>query len=203
MNDLQVIGIVRNPCAVINSWFQAHREFKKEWDPLTEWRFAPSKNQGKIEEFNGFEKWKEVALMFLNLQKKYQERFLLIQYEQLVEDPIAVMENAFSFVGLKMENQVKNFINASQSLHLGDAYALYKSPSVKNRWRLQLDTRIYREIVEEIKGKNLERFSGINVFSLLLPIFFCEIYQPCLVNIQVKDEISSYATLFFSVSWLF
>lgn len=158
VNDLQVIGIVRNPCAVINSWFQAPREFKKEWDPLTEWRFAPSKNQGRIEEFNGFEKWKEVALMFLNLQKKYQERFLLIQYEQLVEDPIAVMENAFSFVGLKMENQVKNFINASQSLHLGDAYALYKSPSVKNRWRLQLDTRIYREIVEEIKGTNLERF---------------------------------------------
>jgi len=157
VHNLQVIGIVRNPCAVINSWFQAPREFKKEWDPLTEWRFAPSKNQGRIEEFNGFEKWKEVALLFLDLQKKYPDHFLLIQYEQLVEDPVNVIENAFSFVGLKMENQVESFIKASQSLHLEDAYALYKSPSVKSRWRLQLDPRISKEIIQEITGTRLER----------------------------------------------
>lgn len=158
VDNLQVVGIVRNPCAVINSWLQAPREFKKEWDPLAEWRFAPSKNQGRIEEFNGFEKWKEATLLFLDLQERYRERFFLIQYEQLVEDPIHIMENAFSFIGLKMEKQVENFIKASQSLHVDDAYALYKSPSVKSRWRSQLDPRISREIIEEVQGTNLERF---------------------------------------------
>lgn len=158
IDAMQVVGIVRNPCAVINSWFQAPREFKKEWDPFAEWRYAPSKNQGKIEEFNGFEKWKEVALLFLDLQERYPERFLLIQYEQLVEHPIDVMENVFSFVGLRMEEQVKDFIKASQASHVDDAYALYKSPHVKDRWKQELDHRISREIVAELKGTRLERF---------------------------------------------
>jgi len=57
-----------------------------------------------------------------------------------------------------MEKQVENFIKASQSLHVDDAYALYKSPSVKSRWRSQLDPRISREIIEEVQGTNLERF---------------------------------------------
>ncbi|MEO7841485.1 MAG: sulfotransferase domain-containing protein [Anaerolineales bacterium] len=157
-HELQVIGIVRNPCAVISSWFQAPREFKKEWDPLNEWRFAQSKNQGSIEEFYGFEKWKEVASLFLDLQVRYPERFLLIQYEHLVEDPVNIISNVFSFVELKMEKQVTAFIKASQSVHVDDAYAVHKDPSVKSRWQLQLDPRIAREIIEELRGTNLERF---------------------------------------------
>jgi hypothetical protein len=158
VNDLQVIGIVRNPCAVINSWLQAPREFKKEWDPLTEWRFAPSKNLGKIEEYYGFEKWKELALLFLDLQKRYYERFLLIQYEQLVEDPINIIEHAFSFVGLDMEAQVIDFIKTSQSYHIDDAYAVYKSPTVKDKWQQELDPRISEAIVADLQGTLLERF---------------------------------------------
>ena len=40
IDQIKIIGIVRNPCAVINSWFKAPREFNKEWDPLEEWRYA-------------------------------------------------------------------------------------------------------------------------------------------------------------------
>jgi hypothetical protein len=158
VDNLQVVGIVRNPCAVINSWLKAPREFKKEWDPLTEWRLAPSKNQGRIEEFYGFEKWKELTFLFLDLEKRYPERFLLIPYEELVDEPIRVIENAFSFVGLHMEEQVKSFIRASQSHHQDDAYALYKSPEVKSRWQLELDKRIEREIIHDLKNTCLARF---------------------------------------------
>jgi hypothetical protein len=158
VKDLQVIGIVRNPCAVINSWVHAPREFMQEWDPLTEWRFAPSKNQGRIEEYYGFEKWKELALLFLDIQKRYRERFFFIQYEQLVEDPINIIEHAFSFFGLDMEVQVMDFIKASQSYHVNDPYAVFKSPAVKDKWQQELDPRISEAIIKELQGTLLERF---------------------------------------------
>jgi hypothetical protein len=158
VDKLKVVGIVRNPCAVINSWLQAPKEFKKGWQPLAEWRYAPSKNLGRIEEYNGFEKWKEATYAFLKLQQQYPGRFYLIQYEQLVSEPIRVIEDAFSFVGLRMEDQVMDFIRMSQSRHSDDAYALFKSPGVKERWRAELDPGIADEIITDLKGTALERF---------------------------------------------
>jgi hypothetical protein len=156
--NIKIIGIVRNPCAVINSWLQAPKEFQKGWNPMAEWRYAPSKNQGRIEEYNGFEKWKELALCFLELERKYPNRFYLIQYEQLVVRPAKIMEEVFSFVGLEMEQQVTDFIRASQGTHLEDAYAVYKTPNVKDKWRTQLDSRIVTEIASDLRGTILERF---------------------------------------------
>jgi len=156
--NLKVIGIVRNPCAVINSWLNAPKEFINNWDVMSEWRYAPSKNLGRIEEYNGFEKWKELALTFLDLEQKNPERFLLIQYEQLVTDPNSIIENAFYFVGLKMERQVLDYIKSSQSHHSEDANALFKSPNVKDKWRSELDQRISGEIINEIHGTVLARF---------------------------------------------
>jgi hypothetical protein len=158
VSEWKVVGIVRNPCAVINSWLQAPKEFKKEWQPLAEWRYAPSKNLGRIEEYNGFEKWKELTYAFLKLQQKFPQRFYLMQYEQLVLDPISVIEQAFSFVGLKLEDQVRDFIRMSQSRHSDDAYALFKSPSVRERWRSELDPAIEKEIVKDLEGTALQRF---------------------------------------------
>jgi hypothetical protein len=158
VGELKVVGIVRNPCAVINSWLQAPKEFKQGWQPLAEWRHAPSKNLGRIEEYNGFEKWKELTGAFLELQQKYPDRFYLIQYEHLVVDPIRVIEAVFSFVGLKMEEQVTDFIKMTQSRHSDDAYALFKSPTVRKRWHSELDPLIAAEIIKDLKGTALERF---------------------------------------------
>jgi len=156
--NITMIGIVRNPCAVINSWLQSPKEFKNGWDASSEWRFAPSKNQNRIEEFNGYEKWKELTLSFLELENKYPATFTLIQYEHLVQKPVETIKMVFQFCGLKMEDQVLDFIKSSQSHHIDDAYAVYKSPSVKDRWRSELDHRIIEEITTDITGTVLERF---------------------------------------------
>jgi hypothetical protein len=158
IDNLKVVGIVRNPCAVINSWLQAPKEFDKKWDPMSEWRFAPSKNLGKIEEYNGYEKWKELTTLFLEFQQTYPDCFYLVEYEQLVANPIQTIKSVFSFVNLEMEQQVMGFIHASQSQHVEDAYAVYKSPAVKDRWRGELDTRIVDEITKDLSGTPLERF---------------------------------------------
>ncbi|NJL77038.1 MAG: hypothetical protein HC892_20515 [Saprospiraceae bacterium] len=73
---VKIVGLIRNPLSVINSWLKAPKEFKRElgWNELEEWRYAPSKNLDRKEEFNGFEKWKEVALLFIQLQQVYPEK---------------------------------------------------------------------------------------------------------------------------------
>ena len=156
--NMKIIGIIRNPCAVIYSWMANPKEFKKEWNILSEWRHASKKNQGRPEEYFGYDKWKELATFFLNLERKYPENFLLVQYEHLVSKPIETISQVFSFAKLEIERQVLDFIKASQSYHIDDVYALYKSPSVKDRWRSELDPRISAEIMRDIKDTDLERF---------------------------------------------
>ena len=57
-NEILVIGLVRNPMAVMHSWLKSPREFRRDlgWDVMEEWRSGASKNAGKIEEFYGFDK---------------------------------------------------------------------------------------------------------------------------------------------------
>ncbi len=156
--DIKVIGIVRNPCAVINSWLHNPNEFSPEWDTLSEWRRAPTKNQAKASEYFGYEKWKELTASFLHLEQCYPGTFALVRYEQLVSKPVETIERAFSFAGLDVEAQVTDFIHASQSRHLDDPYAVYKSPGVKDKWREQLDFRIVQAIAQDLSGTKLESF---------------------------------------------
>jgi len=156
--EIKIVGIVRNPCAVINSWLLSPKEFHREWNMMDEWRDAPSKNRGRIEEYNGYEKWKELALTFLDFERRYPERFILVQYEHLVSSPTDTIKDVFSFAGLDLEVQVIDFIKASQSYHIDDAYAVYKSPSVKDKWHAELDPRISEEIIKDVKGTVLEQF---------------------------------------------
>jgi len=158
IDDVKVIGIVRNPLAVINSWLSSPREFKEAWDPMEEWRFAAQKNAGKPEEYNGFEKWKEIAVMFLWLEEKFPENFYLIRYEDLVENAIDEVKKVFTFVGLDLSQSVRLFVEKSQTIHHDDPYAVYKNPMVKDRWKNELDNRIADAIVNDLAGTELERF---------------------------------------------
>ena len=56
--EIKIILLVRNPLAVLASWLNAPREFRKDlgWKELEEWRFATAKNQDRQEEFYGYEK---------------------------------------------------------------------------------------------------------------------------------------------------
>jgi hypothetical protein len=156
--EIRIIGIVRHPCAVIHSWLQAPREFRPEWDPMQEWRYAPSKNAGRIEEFYGFEKWKEVANLFLELEQTHPDRFRLVRYEALVARPEEVTGRLFTFAGLTMHPQTLEFIRLSHSGHDPDPYAVRKRPDETQRWQHELDPRIAQAILTELRGTPLERF---------------------------------------------
>lgn len=155
---LKVVGIVRHPCGVINSWINNPKEYPKDCDPEQDWRFATCKNQGRIEEFFGFYKWKEVSHLYLDLKQKFPEQMYIIQYEDLVERQKNVAENLFDFLDLRFTRQTKRFLAESNSVHKDGPFSVYKDKSVKNKWKRNLDSIIANEIVEEVQDTRLERF---------------------------------------------
>ncbi|MEZ4771117.1 MAG: sulfotransferase [Caldilineales bacterium] len=158
IDSVKIIGIVRHPCAVINSWLTAPKEFRPGWDAQEEWRLAPKKNAGRIEEFNGFEKWKEVARKFLRFEQAYPDSFSIVQYERLVSAPEDEAARLFSFAGLAMQQQTLDFIRYSHSKNDPDPYAVVKDPGSYRRWETTLDPTIASEIIRETQGTELERF---------------------------------------------
>ncbi len=157
---LKVIGLIRNPCGVINSWLKAPREFKKElgWKAEEEWRYAPKKNCGKPEEFNGFEKWKEVAYLFQDLKSQYPDRFFLITYHDLLNRTNKSVQKIFDFCNLKMADQTIEFIKTSRNKRGKDTYGVYRTKKTDNQWISELPQHIQETIQEILKGTSLEKY---------------------------------------------
>lgn len=156
--EVRVIGLVRHPCAVLNSWLRAPREFLPEWDVEREWRMAPSKNQGRPEEFYGFEKWMEVAQLFLELAQAYPDRFLLVRYVDLLRDTRRAVERLFSFTGLEISEQTLNFLDASGRADHPDTYAVFRRKGRDIAWKEELPTSIQNAVVDELRETPLAMF---------------------------------------------
>lgn len=158
VKDIKIIGIVRHPCGVINSWLKTPREFNREWDIEAEWRDAPSKNQGRQEEYYGFTKWMEIAYLFMDIQQRYPKAFYLLRYEALVNDPLKEISALFHFCGLVIPDQVKIFLLESQSRELNDPDTVFRRADVIDRWKNELDPYIRDAILAEVSGSELQRF---------------------------------------------
>ena len=154
---LNIVAIVRHPCGAINSWLMTPKEFPRDANPMVEWRTGACRKTGP-EEFWGFEDWKEVTRLHLRLQAEYPERFIIVQYEDVVSQPVANTRELFEFVGLPYTQQTDNFLVESQSRHDEDTHATFKNPNVKDRWKSALHPDIQKEIINEIEGTDLERF---------------------------------------------
>lgn len=159
-NKLKVIGIVRNPLSVIYSWWNAPKEFRADlgWSIKNEWRFAPSKNLGRPEEFNGYEKWKEVAILFRNLKLKYPDRFYLLRYSDLIRETELTVETLFKFMNLKMTSQTLHFIKQSSNKKVDDAYGVYRTNQTDNKWKGSLPQDIVNFIRKDVNLHDLSEF---------------------------------------------
>ncbi|MFL1012243.1 sulfotransferase domain-containing protein [Flavisericum labens] len=159
-DEVKVVGIVRNPKSIIYSWVNAPKEFKKEeWDILKEWEKATKKNKGAIEEFYGFEKWKEVALNFLKLQKKYPNRFYLLDYGVLLRDTEEEVNKMFSFCNLDLGFQTLDFIRKGQKKDLSThAYSVFRLNQKDDKWKGNLPNEIIKKIENDLAGTDLEKF---------------------------------------------
>lgn len=156
--ELKVVGLVRHPCAVIDSWIHAPREFKPEWNVQEQWRSGALKNQGRPEEFFGFDKWKEVALLFMKLEKQYPERMKVVRYADLNANPKSTTKDLFAFCDLEFGPSTEDFIRTSRSADGGDANSVYRKARPDEAWKSRLPTSIADTILGELRGSPLERF---------------------------------------------
>lgn len=157
---IRIIGIVRNPLAVLTSWFASAREFRRDlgWLETEEWRLAPKKNEGRSEEFFGYEKWKEVALLFELLVNKFPDRFYLVRYSDLIRNTSQEAGNLFRFCGLEVTQQTESFINNSRSVDMDDAYAVFKLKQTDDAWKQSLDERIVQSVQEDLAQSPLKKY---------------------------------------------
>lgn len=155
----RVIGIIRHPCAVIYSWFNAPREFDPDWDPQKEWRRAPHKNSGK-EDYFGYEKWKEAAQLFLSLNNRYPKQFLLQKYEELNRAPTETVGKLFKFAGLSLDQQTEQFIQKSTQTKSTDPYGIYRKNKRSHEWVEQLDNDIAGQILGDPAYKKINSALG-------------------------------------------
>ena len=156
--NLKVLAVVRNPCAVLTSWMSLPKEFPVGSDPWLEWRLGTCKNQNKAENFFGFYKWREAANIFIDLQNISPDRVRVVRYENLVENPTDVAESLFDFCGLDFGDQTRHFLDESIKRYSDNPYSVYKNKSAEDSWRDKLDARIIKDIERELVGTRLEIF---------------------------------------------
>ena len=158
--DLKLIGIVRNPLSTIHSWLNAPKEFRKDkgWKSNNEWLNAPSKNKNQKEEFNGYNKWKETALLFEELKKKYPLRFMLVSYSELIKSTDEMVEQLFSFCELEIGKQTNYFLKDSRDKTIKNAYSVYRNKVSDSNWKGDLNQEIVDFITADLGNSVLEKY---------------------------------------------
>jgi hypothetical protein len=145
----KIIGIIRHPCSVIWSWLNAPKEFKHEWDIVNEWRFARKKNLNRQEEYNGYEKWKELAFAYKDYAERFATQFTIIKYEDLNLNTEIIIKKLFEFAGIEWQNQTEEFITTSKTTESDDPYGVFRMNKINNDWMGKLPLKIENEILND------------------------------------------------------
>jgi hypothetical protein len=157
---LKFIFIIRDPFEVLSSWFHAPREFRGDlgWIFQDEWRYAFKKNINNPENFFGFEKWKESALLFLDLKSQYSDRVKIVNYSELNENLLSDTQRIFQFLELPVEQQTLDFLKASTADNSKTEYGVYRAKNRASKFLLERFPSIHEEILAELTGGPLENF---------------------------------------------
>lgn len=159
--EQKIIGLVRHPCAYLNSWRKAPKEFLPEWDFQEEWYFGQSYNQFRSGEYYGFHRWKEVARMFLEMEKTHPDRFLLLRYEDLVRSTEKWVAEVLNFAGLQLTEEVTEFLEKSRQIEVDKDYSVFRGSKNLTAWREELPTGIKDRVEGECLNTELEYFLDI------------------------------------------
>lgn len=156
--SIRLVCLIRNPLAVISSWFSAPKEFNPEWDLNSEWFLAQNKNQNRDEEFYGFKRWIDASRIFHNLKLKYPDRVMIVKYADLLSDKHSIITKLFEFSSLKLEEQTLNFIEESNSKNVENTYSVFRTSPSDNQWKSKLPQNIILEIEKYLKDDPLSMY---------------------------------------------
>ncbi len=156
-NNLKIIAIVRHPCGAISSWLNTPSEFPADAVANDEWKTGQCRNLA-VEEFWGFNDWKTVTSLHLELQKDFPENFKIIRYESLVNSTGSKVQEIFDFCVLELKKQTLLFLENTHRKNDDRPYSVYKSKSVTGKWQKLLPEEIIDQIFKELRDSELKQF---------------------------------------------
>jgi hypothetical protein len=145
-SEVKILYISRDPISVLNSWYNAPREFYPEWNIHEEWEYAPAKNGGRPEEFFGFDGWARAELIHRENARLFPERVKIVCYEDLVGATLSQTRAIFEWLGMELDPQVASFIQATGDRQDNSTYSVFKSPSP-----VTLTAQIQEQIIQRTK----------------------------------------------------
>ncbi|MFT6896479.1 MAG: hypothetical protein ACJA13_000881 [Paraglaciecola sp.] len=147
IDNLEIISIIRHPCAVINSWINTDREFSsKECHVEKDWKNGGCRKTG-VGEYWGFNDWVNVTKLHEDLHRKYKN-FNIVKYSDLLADSYNVVGNLFELTGIAFSQQTKGFLTECNTKHNNDPYSVFKNKLVIDAWKKSLPEKISEEIYE-------------------------------------------------------
>lgn len=155
--NIRFVGIVRNPCAAIYSWISNPLEFPADADPGRQWRSGQCRKTG-AGEFWGFDDWKRVTAMFLDLESRAPDRFRIVSYESLVACAREETQLLFDWLDLSCHQQTRDFLEESQHVHSKHRRSVFKAPSTAMSWKGKLSAEIEQAIRDDLAHSELRRF---------------------------------------------
>jgi len=147
---IKIVGIIRNPYDVLESWINAPLEYNQEWDILEEWNFAAKKNEFRPENYYGYYKWKECIKLNVEMQKMYPQNFITVRYEDLYQDAVKVSKSLFSFLEMPFTAQTEKFIKDSQSKTVSDKYGVYRDKNQECKKQFYLPEKVKNRISKDL-----------------------------------------------------
>lgn len=128
--------LVRSPTEVIESWINAPREFKPEWNVEAEWRSASKKNAEYAGNHFGIDEWIKTTQRVVNLRERLPQQVRIIRYDQLRTGTHATIREVLAHFSLPFERYT--FLPSSDTSindHI-DEYSVSRQRHRTCSWRL-------------------------------------------------------------------
>lgn len=156
INNVQIISIVRHPCAVINSWINTEREFSGKGCTEEDWRTGACRKDGDGEAW-GFDDWLSVSKQHVALSHKFTN-FNIVMYSDLIQGSEKVIADLFKRLLIPYTTQTIGFLSDCNSKHNDDPYSIFKSKDVETKWKDELDRSISEIIIKDTLASGLGEF---------------------------------------------
>ncbi|MBK9176767.1 MAG: sulfotransferase [Flavobacteriales bacterium] len=156
--ELKLIGLVRHPCAVIDSWVNAPREFKPEWSVEEQWRSGALKNQGRPEECFRFDKWEGGGGVVRPIGAAVPQADEGGALRRTEPRPGRRDQDLFHLLAHYQRSTTEQFIHSSRSKQGSDANSIYRKIRPDTAWESRLPKAIADTILTEIADSALARF---------------------------------------------
>jgi len=156
-SDTRLIGIVRNPLSVLQSWASTPGEWLNSWDISQEWWQAKKKNMEYPGNHFGLAEWIRTTHGLIDLERRFSDRVRVVRYEELNRAPVMGMTEILKLFDLQISRSVLNEINKLKNRESNEPYSVQLRPQ-SQRKTTDLPPAVKKKVVDRVTANGLGSF---------------------------------------------